>query len=195
MKELSLHILDIGENAIRAGATRLAITIREDRRRLLLTVTDDGCGMEDDALGAVTDPFFTTRTTRRVGLGVPLLKQAAEQTGGTFSISSRPASRFPCDHGTTVTASFCLDAIDCAPLGDIVATVVALIQGAPETELQFLHEWDKGRAALNTAELRRVLGPEVSLHSNEVILWIAGYLREQYGEPDQEANSQKGRLQ
>lgn len=192
MKELSLHILDIAENALRANATRITIAIREDRDRLTFTVEDNGCGMDEEAVRAVTDPFYTTRTTRKVGMGVPLLKLAAEQTGGSLSLTSRPEAKHPNDHGTKVVATFCRNHMDFVPLGDMVSTITALIQGAPGVDLRFSHTWEGGQAVLDTAELRPVLGKEVSLRHYEVIQWIARQLRQQYGDSNKEANSQKG---
>ena len=107
MKELSLNILDIAENSVKAGAEHFLIRVAdgEDGRRIL-TIRDDGSGMTPDFLARVTDPFTTTRTTRPVGLGLPLLKLAAEQTGGALQINSRHESLHPEDHGTEVIATF-----------------------------------------------------------------------------------------
>lgn len=185
MKELSLNVLDIAQNSVKAGATVIRITIREEGNRFTLTVEDNGCGMSEEAVRSVTDPFYTTRTTRKVGLGLPLLKLAAEQTGGKLTVESRPADRFPDQHGTRVTALFFKDHIDFTPLGDIVSTLTTLIQGAPEIDFFFLHERDGRVVSLNTDEIRQILGEDVPLNCFEVIQWIAANLREQYGEPSQ----------
>ena len=100
MKELSLNILDITENSVKAGATLTEINIFEAENDLVLTITDNGCGMTKEILESVTNPFTTTRTTRKVGLGLPLLKLAAEQTGGEVTITSRHESEFPESHGS-----------------------------------------------------------------------------------------------
>ena len=179
MKDLSLHILDIAENSAKAGASRIAITLKEDGERLELCIEDDGCGMDAQTLARVTDPFYTTRTTRKVGLGLPLLKLEAEQTGGTLTVTSRTAAQCPDGHGTTVRATFHTDHIDCMPLGDVTATLVTLIQGHPQEELAFSHRTDAGTVTLDTRQLREVLG-DVPLDTYEVLKWIEGYLREQY---------------
>ena len=108
MRDLSLNILDIVRNSLEAGASRILVKLEETRDMRILTVEDNGCGMPEEMLARVTDPFFTTRETRRTGLGIPLLKMAAERTGGTFSITSRygPGKE---ESGTCVRASFCLD--------------------------------------------------------------------------------------
>lgn len=117
MKELSLNMLDIAENSVRAGAALTQLLLTETADTRTLEIRDDGCGMDAETVRRVTDPFYTTRTTRRVGMGLPLLRLAAEQTGGTLMVVSRPAAEYPQAHGTTVTAVFHTDHIDCVPLG------------------------------------------------------------------------------
>ncbi len=179
MKELSLNILDIAENSVKAGATLVTVSLTQTGNVLTLEITDDGCGMDAETVRRVTDPFYTTRTTRKVGLGLPLLKLEAEQTGGTLTITSRTAAQCPENHGTTVRATFHTDHIDCMPLGDVTATLVTLIQGHPQQELAFSHHTGTGTVTLDTRQLRTVLG-DVPLDTYEVLKWIEGYLREQY---------------
>ncbi len=179
MKELSLNILDIAENSVKAGATLTRILIDETESSLTITISDDGCGMTKEVCERVCDPFYTTRTTRSVGLGIPLFKLGAEQTGGSFSIQSRDREAFPETHGTDVTARFNKDNIDFTPLGDTVATMVTLIQGHPETDFCFCHTKGQKSVKLDTRELREVLG-QVSLAEYEVIKWIEEFLKEQY---------------
>ncbi len=179
MKELSLNILDIAENSIKAKAKNVTIEIIETADMLKFSVSDDGCGMKPDFLAAVTDPFTTTRTTRPVGLGIPLLKMAAEQTGGRVEITSKHFEEHPDSHGTTTSATFFKNHIDAAPLGDIVETVVTLIQCNPDTEFSFIHQMEEKRVELDTKELRLILG-DIPLNNIEVILWIKEYLNEQY---------------
>ena len=179
MKELSLNILDIAENSVKAGATLVTVSLTQTGNVLTLEITDDGCGMDAVTVRRVTDPFYTTRTTRKVGLGLPLLKLEAEQTGGTLTITSRTAAQCPENHGTTVRATFHTDHIDCMPLGDVTATLVTLIQGHPQQELAFSHRTGTGTVTLDTRQLRTVLG-DVPLDTYEVLKWIEGYLREQY---------------
>ena len=179
MKELSLNILDIAQNSVKAKAENILIKIVEAQNTLTLTITDDGCGMTEETVKNVMNPFFTTRTTRNVGMGVPLLKLAAEQTGGGIEIQSVSENDDPVHHGTTVTARFNKNHLDFTPLGDIVSTVTALIQGAPNINWQFIHQKDSGSVELDTAEMRSILG-DVPLDSYEVIKWIEDYLKEGY---------------
>ena len=137
MKELSLNILDIVQNSIKAKASLVGIDIVETDETLEIIVSDNGCGMKQDFLATVTDPFSTTRTTRKVGLGIPLLKLQAEQTGGNFSITSRHESEHPDSHGTETRALYYKNHIDMTPLGDIIATIVILIQCNPHIDFCF----------------------------------------------------------
>ena len=176
MKELSLNFLDITENSVKAGATLTEISIIEQGDTLTLIIKDNGCGMSDEILKTVENPFYTTRTTRKVGMGIPLLKLAAEQTGGNVKIVSSTDSK---NHGTTVTALFYKKHLDFTPLGDIKETVATLIQGHPETDFLFTHKTEKSSVVLDTRELRAVL-EGVPLDTYEVIKWIKEYLEEQY---------------
>jgi anti-sigma regulatory factor (Ser/Thr protein kinase) len=134
MKELALHILDLAENALRAGATELDITIERDEAADTLTVliTDNGRGMSPEALARVSDPFYTTKKTRRTGLGIPLAAHAAQRAGGSFSITSQEG------RGTCITAVFQHSHIDRQPLGDMAGTVVALLLSNPAIEVRFV---------------------------------------------------------
>ncbi|MCL2695764.1 MAG: ATP-binding protein [Clostridiales bacterium] len=144
MKELSLHILDIAQNAVVAGATLLEISIREADGLLELEIGDNGRGMDAALLAKVADPFTTTRDTRKVGLGLPLLRLAAEQTGGVMTIASQPGQ------GTRVTATFHLGHMDCAPLGNINETLLTLLTGNPEMDIVYVYEHDGQREELDT---------------------------------------------
>lgn len=175
MKELSLNILDITENSVKAGATLTEITINETDEQIVLVIKDDGCGMSEEMVKSVIDPFCTTRTTRKVGLGIPLLKMAAEQTGGGIEIISQKGE----NHGTTVKAVFYKNHIDFTPLGDVVSTIITLIQGHPDTDFLFTHKKGGGEVVLDTRELREVL-EGVPLNCYEVIKWTENYLKEQY---------------
>ena len=176
MKELSLHLLDVAKNSMVAGARNVSITLDETADGwLAITIADDGRGMAPEFLAQVTDPFTTTRTTRKVGLGLPLLRLTAEQTGGSLSIESAVGV------GTTVTARFQRRHLDCPPLGDMAGAVALLIQGSPDIELTYRHTTPKGEAALSTAELRDILGG-ISLAEPEVFAWIQDYLIEQENE-------------
>lgn len=178
MKEISLNILDIAENSVKAGASLTEITVTENDEQLTLTVRDNGCGMTAETLKAVTNPFYTTRTTRKVGMGLPLLKMEAEQTEGTFEITSKSESEYPEDHGTEVTAVFNKKHIDYTPLGDVVSSIVTLIQGHPDTDFLFTHTYGNKNVTLDTRELRVVL-EDVPLNSYEVLDFINNFLREE----------------
>ncbi len=180
MKELSMNVLDIAKNSVKAGATLVGIFIEETDEMLTLTITDNGCGMKPEMLASVIDPFCTTRTTRKVGLGIPLLKLAAEQTGGEVSITSRHEDAFPDTHGTEVVATFYKKHIDFTPMGDIIASMTTLIQGSPAIDFTFRHTGPSLEVALDTREVREVLGGEIALDEPEIIRWIKGYLTEQY---------------
>ncbi len=149
MQDLSLHILDVVENSIAAGAGEVGILITEDTEgdRLSLEIRDDGRGMDEETRNRVLDPFYTTRTTRRVGLGLPMLAQAAREGGGGLELESTPGQ------GTTVRAVFQLSHPDRKPLGDIAETLQMIVVGRPELDLLFEYEKDsKVVARLDTRE-------------------------------------------
>ena len=179
MKELSLNVLDITKNSVKAGATLIHISLVEEGNLLTLTITDNGCGMKPEVVETVMNPFYTTRTTRKVGMGVPLLMLAAEQTGGGVTIESRHEEEYPDAHGTVVTATFYTDHIDFTPIGDMASSMATLIMGSPDIDFTFLHDMNGRRVELDTRQLREVLG-DVPLDSYEVVQWIGDFLREQY---------------
>jgi len=181
MKELSLNVLDIVQNSISAGATDIEISLTEDNNGILtVSIKDNGCGMSRKTLENVVNPFYTTRTTRKVGMGIPLFKLAAEQTGGRLTITSVTAEESPEGHGTVVAAEFDTRHVDFTPIGDIVSTICTTIQGHPEIDYVFTHKTPNIDVRLDTAELRQVLGEDVLLSEFEVISWISEYLKEQY---------------
>jgi hypothetical protein len=181
MKELSLNILDVAENSVKAGASLTQILLTEENDVLTLEIVDDGCGMSDDVVRSVTDPFYTTRTTRKVGMGIPLLKLACEQTDGELTIESVTEEEDPQGHGTHVTATFNMNHIDFTPLGDVSSTMLTLVQGHPDTDFLFVHKRNGSEVKLDTRELREVL-EDVPLNSYDVMEGIGAYLREQYEE-------------
>ena len=180
MDELSLYVLDITMNSVRAGATEIRIDLTEDGEWLTFTVTDNGCGMTEEQVKRLSDPFFTTRKTRKVGLGIPFLTMLAEMTGGFVKITSVHESVSE-DHGTTTMARFGKNHIDFIPLGDMVETVKTLIQGSPEVNFTFSHKTERGEVSLSCAKLREVLDG-VPLNEPEILMWIDGNLREQYAQ-------------
>lgn len=179
MPEIALNILDVAENSVRAQAKLVEITVAVDEKADTLTVTikDDGCGMSEEQVAHVVDPFFTTRTTRKVGLGVPFFKMAAEQTGGSFSIRSKIGA------GTTVCAVFCLSSIDRMPLGDIGGVIHTLVTFHPEFDFFYEYRFNDRAFTLDTRAFREILG-DVPLNAPEVSDYIAEYLRENQAETD-----------
>ncbi len=180
MTELSLHVLDIAENSTKAGASLVSIfiDILSADDTLTITVSDNGCGMSPEQTAKVTDPFYTTRTTRKVGLGVPFFKMAAETAGGTFSITSHPGQ------GTTVRAVFMLSHIDRMPLGDINATIRQLIVMHPHCDFLYRYRYDERQFSLDTREFREILG-DIPLDAPEVSLYLKQYLSENESEVNQ----------
>lgn len=175
MKELSLNILDIAMNSVKAEASLIEISIIEEDGFRTLTIRDDGCGMSPEFLARVTDPFTTTRTTRPVGMGLPLLKLAAEQADGGLTITSSQGE----DHGTAVQANFRIDHLDCVPVGDVAGTMVTLIQGSPDIDFDFLWRTEAGEKRLSTREMREILG-DVPLNTPEVLAWVSEMLNEPF---------------
>ncbi len=175
MKDLAMHITDIVQNSIEAGATEVKLLITEDFGRDIfkIEISDNGRGMDKEMMAKVIDPFFTTRTTRRIGLGLPLLKAAAERCEGSMDIQSAPGK------GTTVKAVFRHSHIDRAPLGNIIDTVINLIVGNPELNLVFIHKINDREITFDARELREQL-EDVSLNNPAVINWIKQYLSENY---------------
>ena len=151
MEDLSLHILDIAENSIAAAARRIEIKIDEDKDKDLLTIEiiDDGKGMDQKALKKALDPFFTTRTTRRVGLGLSFLAQAAKESGGKIELNSKP------NEGTTVKATFRMSHPDCKPMGDINETIRSLVVARPEFDFIYEHREDNSIYRFDTRETGR----------------------------------------
>ncbi|MBV5315437.1 MAG: sensor histidine kinase [Prolixibacteraceae bacterium] len=153
MKDLSLHILDIVQNSIRAKASLISIEIEElvTENQLIISITDDGTGMSPEQLQQATDPFYTSRTTRKVGLGLSLFKQNAEIAGGSFRIESELGK------GTKVTATFGLNHLDRPVMGDLVGTLLLLICSSDKTDYAFKHRTTMGEFVLDTREVKQML--------------------------------------
>ena len=177
MKELSLHILDIMQNSIRAEASLVQLTLTEDPAADVLefSISDDGKGMSAHMAEQVTDPFTTSRTTRRVGLGIPLLKAAAEQTGGGISITSKEGE------GTALSARFGYSHIDRQPLGDMAETMLGLITSYPEVDFLYQHRVNQKSYTLDTRQMRELLGG-VPFTEPDVMLWLSDFLKENEAE-------------
>lgn len=153
MRELSLHILDIVQNSLAANASLVIIKIFESVKRNLLRIEiqDNGCGLTQEQIQRVLDPFYTTRSTRKVGLGLSMFQAAAEQSGGHFQIQSEPGK------GTLVSADFKHDDIDRAPLGDMVKTIITLVVCNPEVDFCYHHYYESNSILFDTRELKREL--------------------------------------
>lgn len=173
MTEISLNVLDVAENSIRAKADfiQISVTVDSVSDRMTIVIADNGCGMTAEQIAQVEDPFFTTRTTRSVGLGVPFFKYAAEITGGEFRIKSEPGK------GTEVTAVFVLSHIDRMPLGDMNSTIQTLITFNTDIDFLYTYTIDEKSFSLSTSEFREILG-EIPFDSPEVTAYIKDYLRE-----------------
>jgi hypothetical protein len=173
MIELALHILDISQNSLRAGANLVEITLIEDikKDRLTIRIKDNGCGMNALEIEKALDPFYTTKKVRRIGLGLPMLKQAALQTEGDFIIESEPGK------GTFISAEFRHSHIDRQPTGDVAGAIIALVLEKPETDIIFIYRRDSFEYVLDTREIRGTLG-SVPLNNMDVIGYIRDSIRE-----------------
>ena len=173
MREIALHILDIVQNSVVAGATEIGVDICEDipKDTLTVVITDNGCGMSEEFLKKVVDPFTTKRTTRKVGLGIPLYKMAAENTGGSFDIQSKEGE------GTVVTAVFGHSHIDRQPLGDMAGTMLSLFTSYENIDFLYKHKVNGNDFEVDTKELKKVLG-DIPFSAPDVYLWLSEFLKE-----------------
>ncbi|MCX7841461.1 MAG: ATP-binding protein [Clostridia bacterium] len=173
MKDLSLHLMDILQNSITAGASRVDVAITADAQkdRLTITVSDNGCGMSEDLLHQAANPFTTTRTTRKIGLGIPLFKDSAEAAGGHLNISSSPGK------GTRLSAEFGISHIDRLPLGDVGETLAGVIMSNPNIRWFLVLDNKKEQFCFDTQEVKARLA-EVPISEYSVIEWIKGYINE-----------------
>ncbi len=173
MRDISLHILDIAQNSLSAGASTVTVTVtRRSEENLLKTeICDDGRGMDEQMLVTVTDPFVTTRTTRKVGLGLPLLRAASERSGGALRVRSSPGQ------GTMVSATFEYDNIDRPPLGNVAETAISLVVTNPEVRFILRYEVDDKSFLFDTGVIAAELG-DVPVNEPLVIEWMKQYLDE-----------------
>ena len=164
MNDLSLHIIDIIQNSLSAGASRIVVSVDEDRAndRLVIRIEDNGKGMAPEQLARLDDPFFTTRTTRRVGMGIPLFRQSAEQAGGAVSIESRPGE------GTKVTATFQYSHLDRPPLGDLAGSFILMVSANPEVDFVLNYSYCDKNYRFDTVEVKEILG-DIPLNEPAVI--------------------------
>ncbi len=173
MRELSLNVLDIVQNSISAKADLITIDVEENTQTadFSITITDNGCGMTPEQIKSVKDPFYTTRTTRKVGMGVPLFKMAAEMSGGSFDISSTV------NEGTKVVARFKTDNVDFIPLGDIASTMTTLISMNTDIDFVYRRCIDGKEFTLDTRQVRQIL-EDVPMNDVSVITWIKEFINE-----------------
>ena len=174
MRDLSLYILDIAENSVNAGADEIRVALVFKDSLLKVSVQDNGRGMDQAFLAGVTDPFVTTGKTRRVGMGIPFFKAAAEITGGSFEIESKEGK------GTAVTAVFRTDSLDFVPAGDIGDTMGTLIMRAPNTRFFFSAEFDGRSWQTDTGKIKIGLPPNVAIDDIEVIAEIKRSIQENF---------------
>lgn len=173
MKDLASHIMDITQNSVRAKASEIEIVIDENltEDRLSITIQDNGCGMDEETLKRVRDPFFTSRTVRKVGLGIPLLQQNAERTGGKVNITSEKGE------GTVIEAIFGYTHLDRPPLGDVAGTIGLLVMANPEIVFRYSHSSPKGEFHFDTEEVKAIL-EGLPINTPEIIRGIEEMIRE-----------------
>ena len=174
MDELSLNILDIAQNSIAADATLVEIDVEEDYNNDLLTirVKDNGKGMSEEFLKAVENPFVTTRTTRKIGLGISFFKEAAEITGGSISIVSELGV------GTSLTAVFVLSHIDCQPIGNLTQTIISLVSLNPQIDFIIRYKVGEEEFVFSTPETKEILGDDAALNSPPIVIFLTEYVSE-----------------
>ena len=176
MRELSLNVMDVVQNSISADASLIEIEITEGEKSLSISIKDNGRGMTENQIEQVVNPFYTTRKTRNVGLGIPLFKMEAEMTGGSFDISSK------LNAGTTITAKFKTDSIDMIPLGDIDSIIHLLVTCNPIIDFSYIRKRlpaSDNQVKLDTREIKEILGEDISLSLPDIVVWLKKYLGEQ----------------
>ena len=174
MRDLSLHILDLAQNSVRANATLVALTVKVDEKGIItLVIEDDGCGMDEQLLSRVQSPFATTRTTRKVGLGIPMMMENCRLTGGDLKLESEIGK------GTRLTATLDSKSIDCLPLGDLAGTVTSLVTANPDRpDFTLTCVSPHGDMQFDTREIRSAL-EGVPLNEPEIAAWMLESLREE----------------
>lgn len=173
MQEIAMSLLDIANNSIRASASLIRIFIHDSQLKnfIHIEVIDNGCGMDEETVHKVVDPFYTTRSTRHIGLGIPLFKDNVEATGGTFFIESMV------NVGTKIVGEFVKDHIDTPPMGDLIETMITLIQYDENIDFEFQYLCDNFEFVLKTKEIKDILDG-VPINQSDVILWLKDYIKE-----------------
>ena len=175
MRDLSLHLLDLAQNSITAGASLVTVRLTlEESGMLTMQLEDNGKGMSPELLQRVTSPFATTRTTRKVGLGIPMMKENAERAGGTFTLESEEGK------GTVLTASMDTKNIDCLPPGDVSGTLLSLMLTNPlSPDFRIESRSPKGESVFDTREVRAALGSDIPFNEPSVAAWLKEALDEE----------------
>lgn len=170
-----MHVLDIVQNSIKANASLITVTFTRDENNLFtFTCEDNGCGMAPEFLAKVTDPFTTSRTTRKVGLGIPMLKQSSEMAGGTFSLQSELGK------GTIISASFDLKNIDCIPMGEMCDSLLTLVILNPDRpDFVFKATSPSQEAFFDTRMVREAVGG-ISLNESDISAWMKESIDEEF---------------
>lgn len=173
MLELAAHILDIAENSVRAGAglVEIIITSDEEKNYFSIEINDDGCGMTPEEIKKARDPFYTTKTVRRVGLGIPLLAEAATCAGGKFDLESKKGE------GTKLKATFELNHLDRQPLGDIIRTLIILIAGNCGTDFLFRHIHNDQQFEMDTRIIRKEID-DIPINHPDILKYIRSVLED-----------------
>lgn len=184
MRELSLHILDIAQNSISAGAKYITIEINENEKGFFVfRVIDDGCGMTEEMLSKVRDPFTTTRKTRKVGMGIPFLDMVTQQCGGYLNITSNVGQ------GTSIEAYFKADNIDRPPLGNLIDSLRVLLVGIlNDVDIEFIYTNGSKSMIFKTKDVRKCLGKDCDFSNPIISAWIEQYLRENLNDVQSEEN-------
>lgn len=173
MEEIAMYILDIVNNSIRAQAKNIHVFVRDSIKDnvIEIMIVDDGYGMDENKLSKVTDPFFTSRTTRNVGLGVPMFKDSVEMTGGTFLIQSLE------NDGTLIQGKYVKNHLDTPPMGDIIETIITLIQTDKNIDYIFEYSNDEHEFLLNTIDIKEILD-DVPINHPQILDWLRNYIKE-----------------
>lgn len=172
MQDLSMNILDIAQNSLRAKAKCIKIQMIESNHRLELSVEDDGIGMDEELVKRVQDPFFTTRTTRKIGLGIPFLKAIAQQCNGEFSLVSKV------NEGTCIKVSMDLEHWDCPPLGDIGDALMIAASADVSVRFIFIYRKDEEEFIFDTQQINEVLGEGIDIRNAEIFNWCKAAVNE-----------------
>lgn len=172
LQDLAMHILDLGENAIRANADFIVIELLLDdvADTISLIIKDNGCGMDEEMLKRVVDPFYSTRTTRKIGLGLPFIKELSELCNGSFELTSQV------NQGTTLRVVLQKSHWDTPPLGDVGEAIMMLVQAKPTIDYQF-HYRHQIDFYVDTCEIKEQL-EDVSIAELEILLWLKEYINE-----------------